>query len=473
MFRLLIWALFFMVSLIPNSYAKDMRLDVINAEKQKNILIQKALDTENQAKKDSLARHQKIVSDRSALLKAIKKLKNQNKQIKKDIINLDTNISNLKQSEKSLQDDLAENENVNKELSGYIHHSVKSMKSLFNQSIQSALIKNRGAFLTSMTENQFPSMDNIQAMVDDLFHEIQLSGEVKRTKGLIVDREGKEINANILILGNFTAMYTLPTESGFLLYSNQSNRLFALSKLPKKRIIAKNQSYIQGKTDDIYMDISKGGALRQLTHALSLWDQIPKGGPIVWPIIAILGLAILIVLERIIFIARKHINTNTFMQKLAQYIHQEQWDDCIQLLKKKNQKLVPKILERAIALRNKSREDMENVLQEAILAEIPRLERFLSTLGMLAAIAPLLGLLGTVTGMINTFHVITYYGTGDPRMMSGGISEALVTTMLGLSVAIPIMLAHTLLTRKIENEIGQMEEKAVSFVNMIFKTRSC
>jgi biopolymer transport protein ExbB len=115
---------------------------------------------------------------------------------------------------------------------------------------------------------------------------------------------------------------------------------------------------------------------------------------------------------------------------------------------------------------------VENVLQEAILGEIPAIERFLSTLGMLAAIAPLMGLLGTVTGMINTFHVITLYGTGDPRMMSGGISEALVTTMLGLCVAIPIMLAHTLLSRRVETQISRMEEKSVAFVNMIFKTRA-
>lgn len=90
---------------------------------------------------------------------------------------------------------------------------------------------------------------------------------------------------------------------------------------------------------------------------------------------------------------------------------------------------------------------------------------------MLAAIAPLLGLLGTVTGMIDTFQVITQHGTGDPRMMSGGISIALVTTMLGLSVAIPIMLAHTLLGRAVDNIIGQMEEKAVALVNIVHKTR--
>jgi biopolymer transport protein ExbB len=129
------------------------------------------------------------------------------------------------------------------------------------------------------------------------------------------------------------------------------------------------------------------------------------------------------------------------------------------------------VLAAGIGSRQQNREEMENALQEAILREIPPLERFLSTLGMLAAIAPLLGLLGTVTGMINTFHSITMYGTGDPRMMSGGISEALVTTMLGLAVAIPIMFSNTLLTRHVENVIAQMEEKAVSLVNLVYKSR--
>ncbi len=110
-------------------------------------------------------------------------------------------------------------------------------------------------------------------------------------------------------------------------------------------------------------------------------------------------------------------------------------------------------------------------MQEAILAEIPRLERFLSTLAVLASIAPLLGLLGTVTGMINTFQVITFHGTSDPRLMSGGISEALVTTMLGLGVAIPIMLSHSLLSRRVETSIAQIEEKSIRFVNLVCQVR--
>jgi biopolymer transport protein ExbB len=144
---------------------------------------------------------------------------------------------------------------------------------------------------------------------------------------------------------------------------------------------------------------------------------------------------------------------------------------CQRLCDADRNKPVARVIAAGLSCRLMEREEMENVLQEAILREIPPMERFLSTLGMLAAIALLLGLLGTVTGMIDTFHVITHHGTGDPRMMSGGISEALVTTMLGLTVAIPIMLAHTLLNRSVENRIGQMEEKAVALVNIVHKNR--
>jgi biopolymer transport protein ExbB len=104
------------------------------------------------------------------------------------------------------------------------------------------------------------------------------------------------------------------------------------------------------------------------------------------------------------------------------------------------------------------------------LKEMPRLERFLPTLGVLAAIAPLLGLLGTVTGMINTFQVITAVGTGDPRMMSGGISEALLTTQFGLTVAIPIMIIHHFLERRVDKIVGDMEEKGTAFAVTMIKS---
>ncbi|MFC1895535.1 MotA/TolQ/ExbB proton channel family protein, partial [Thermodesulfobacteriota bacterium] len=202
-----------------------------------------------------------------------------------------------------------------------------------------------------------------------------------------------------------------------------------------------------------------------------LIERIRQGGTIVLPILAVAALAVLIIFERTVFLWRTHVNADGFAQRLNALIGQGEWKESADICRALGRKPVPRVLLAGIQVKDMGREHMENALQEAILGEIPRLERFLSTLGILAAIAPLLGLLGTVTGMINTFHTITLYGTGDPRMMSGGISEALITTMLGLAVAIPVMLCHTVLSRAVENTIGQMEEKAVAFVNTVFKTR--
>jgi biopolymer transport protein ExbB len=155
------------------------------------------------------------------------------------------------------------------------------------------------------------------------------------------------------------------------------------------------------------------------------------------------------------------------MGKVNELADAGRWDECHDLLARKKDRPVYNVLRAGLGAVTEAHETIESVLQEAILKELPRLERFLPALNVMAAVAPLLGLLGTVTGMIATFHVITLYGTGDPRLMAGGISEALVTTMLGLSVAIPVMLVHTFLRRRVEHVVGDMEEKAVAMSNII------
>jgi biopolymer transport protein ExbB len=185
----------------------------------------------------------------------------------------------------------------------------------------------------------------------------------------------------------------------------------------------------------------------------------------------ILGVGLTIVAERIFYLVRQRFDTGSLMHTIDTLSADNNWLACQQACEQHTHVPVARVLKAGMLCCDMRREEMENALQEGILKEIPSMERFLSTLGMLAAIAPLLGLLGTVTGMIDTFHVITLHGTGDPRLMSGGISEALVTTMLGLSVAIPLMLAQTLLNRTVDNRIGEMEEKAVSLVNIVHKNR--
>jgi biopolymer transport protein ExbB len=103
-------------------------------------------------------------------------------------------------------------------------------------------------------------------------------------------------------------------------------------------------------------------------------------------------------------------------------------------------------------------------LDEAILKETPALERGIMLLKVLSVVAPLLGLLGTVTGMIKTFQAITLFGTGDPKLMAGGISEALVTTVLGLVTAIPLLLLHSVVSTRSKNLVQVLDEQSVGLV---------
>jgi len=120
---------------------------------------------------------------------------------------------------------------------------------------------------------------------------------------------------------------------------------------------------------------------------------------------------------------------------------------------------------------DEKRGTLEEILYEKILAVRPKLERFLPFIALTAAAAPLLGLLGTVTGMIKTFNLITIFGTSNAKSLSSGISEALVTTELGLIVAIPALIMHGLLARMARQKIGDMEQTAVGFINGVVATR--
>lgn len=129
------------------------------------------------------------------------------------------------------------------------------------------------------------------------------------------------------------------------------------------------------------------------------------------------------------------------------------------------------LLLKGIEHADERRGNLEEILYEKILAARPKLERLLPFIALTAAAAPLLGLLGTVTGMIKTFNLITIFGTGDAKSLSSGISEALVTTELGLIVAIPALITHGLLARMARQKIGEMEQAAVSFINGVIEFR--
>lgn len=465
----------FTLTLIPPTavYAaniQDMREIQVNAREKLTKLQEKAAAEKEAARHEADASRKKIIEDRTSLKREIKRLETEVRKLENSVSALNEKQDKLATEESALIAKLDEANSVVRELVGLARIHAKDLLALINESLQTAINGESTKFLQEIAAtSRFPGIDDIRRMNDMAHNQLTSGGAVRLTQGTIVDRTGNSVEADILAIGNFTAAYRLDGEVGFLNHSSSGQKLFALSRLPSDSQGKQLLAYMEGRDDSVPIDISRGAAISQLTRSPNLWEQIQSGGPLVWPILAILAVGILIVFERLHFLLKSRTDADGFTVKIDTLAETGDWQACTAECDSLSGKPLARVIGAGLACINKKRETMENALQEAILREIPPMERFLSTLGVLAAIAPLLGLLGTVTGMINTFHVITQYGTGDPRMMSGGISVALVTTMLGLSVAIPVMLVHTLLNRTVNNRLAILEEKAVALVNIAEK----
>ncbi|MGM0417021.1 MAG: MotA/TolQ/ExbB proton channel family protein, partial [Thermodesulfobacteriota bacterium] len=357
------------------------------------------------------------------------------------------------------------------ELLGSIRSSSADVVGMVKNSPVTALMPQHDQKLEEfLATDAAPGIREVRALREVMLGQIRGAAQVQRKRITIVDRAGKQMEAEVVLLGAFTALYQSDAEVGFALYSPPSRQLLALSQAPGYTLKRDIAAYVDGDTEAAPIDIGHGASLRQMTYERSLSEQVQHGGFIVWPILGIALVALVLVLERIWFLSRQRYDAEEILHQLQPYIATQEWDRCQQICARH---AVPpaRVFNAGLPFVIRPRAELENVLQEAILAEIPAQERFLSTLAVLASIAPLLGLLGTVTGMIHTFELITFHGTGDPRMLSSGISEALVTTMFGLGVAIPVMLAHSLISRRVESRIADLEEKAISFVNRVTQAR--
>ncbi len=410
----------------------------------------------------------RILEDKATLTATVEGLAKRVDRLTTDIAGLQRKLDALQaaETEQRRKQDAARMDMH--EYTGVIREAARDLETILAQSHFTGFDVDRMTRLAPvLAERRFPGMDEITTIGDLFFQEMALSVAVDLRPGTVIDAGGTQTTADILTIGPFCAAYRKDARIGFLRYSEEGRRFYALSKAPPLTMRRHLRRYMEGKAEAVHFDFSRGAALRQLAHRATLVDNVKNGGPIVWPIVGIGLVALVVALERILFLNRVHANTDRLMGRVNELAGQGDWRECEAVLQHDKGKPVNNVLRAGLGALNESRETLESVLQEAILKELPRLERFLPALNIMGAVAPLLGLLGTVTGMIETFQAITLYGAGDPKMMSGGISEALITTMLGLAVAIPIMLVHTFLRRRLEHIVGDMEEKAVALSNII------
>ncbi len=197
-----------------------------------------------------------------------------------------------------------------------------------------------------------------------------------------------------------------------------------------------------------------------------MFELIKTGGPVMIPIIGCSVLALAIFLERLYFLQTGKILPSNLVKKVKDLVQQEKLNEAIAVCEENGSSLAH-VLAAGLKCPLKQREILKERIEETGQVEAASLERFIEVLGTIASISPLLGLLGTVTGLISIFDQITTRGTGDPQIFAGGIGEALITTAAGLIVAIPVFVAYRFLQSRANKLIHQMEMEALIMVDML------
>jgi biopolymer transport protein ExbB len=215
------------------------------------------------------------------------------------------------------------------------------------------------------------------------------------------------------------------------------------------------------------VDVSLGAALQVEEAKDTLVEHLRKGGLTMVPLLALGGVCLVLAIFK--FFALLLVSGRRDAARVVPVLEALAEGDerrALALASELRRPLRP-VIEEGIRHRSAEKAHLEEVLYEQMLAQTPRLERFLAPLAVCASAAPLLGLLGTVTGMIHTFRLITVFGTGDASLLSSGISEALITTEVGLIIAIPALLCHAYFSRRVRGILAGTQEAAVSFVNAL------
>ena len=202
----------------------------------------------------------------------------------------------------------------------------------------------------------------------------------------------------------------------------------------------------------------------------TLFGLIKAGGWLMVPLIACLIIAVAIIVERFLALRASRIAPDNIISKIVNWIRHEQMDNQ-KIIELKRHSPLGRVMAIGLVNSKHGRDVMRDAIAEAINQEIHTFERFMNTLGSIAAISPLIGLLGTVVGMIKVFSQIVLQGTGDPGPLAGGISEALMTTAAGLIVAIPALFFHRFLTRRIEDISISLEQESIKLVDIVHGNR--
>ena len=342
-----------------------------------------------------------------------------------------------------------------RELFGVLQQVAGDARGLFEASLTNIEYPERSQFLTELAAkmgsgSQLASIEEIERLWFELQREATELGKVKRLPDFqVIAANGDILNEDIVRVGPFNIL----ADGRYLQRDAETNSVSELQRQPEQgRFTGSTTDMLNaGPGDDFIrfgLDPTSGQILGLLVREPSFRERINQGGIVGYIIITLGIFGVLLSIERLISLGiagrkvKAQLKSDTASEKNA----------------------LGRVLGAYESNREVDTETLELKLGEAILKEVPPLQRGILIIKVISVVAPLLGLLGTVTGMINTFQAITLFGTGDPTRMAGGISQALVTTQLGLYVAVPTVLLHTVVSGRSRGIIQVLQEQAAGIV---------
>ncbi len=339
-----------------------------------------------------------------------------------------------------------------KELFGVLQTVSGDAQGRFNESLTSIQFPDRGTFLLELGIKMsnavaLASIEEIEQLWYELQREVTESGKIVRFNHEITTGDGRVINTDVVRVGIFNIVY----EDGYLQYNPASGSLSELTRQPEQGRYTNSTADIVAATSGrvtFGIDGTRGSILALLVESPTVGDRLRQGGIVGYCIMGLGVVGLLIALWRAV-------GLSTAGRKVSAQLKRDSAS---------TDNPLGRVLAAYEANRGADTETIELKLSEAALKEMPDLTKGLLFIKVISVVAPLMGLLGTVTGMIKTFQVITLFGAGDPKMMAGGISQALMTTVLGLVVAIPMVLIHTLVSGQSRKIINILQSQSAGIV---------
>ncbi|MEO2279897.1 MotA/TolQ/ExbB proton channel family protein [Pseudoalteromonas pernae] len=404
-----------------------------------------AQSQENQQReKEFLARQ----SEQMQMLRSAEQSRNSKLQ---ESERLETNFEENEVKLAQLSDTLQNRMGTLKELFGVLQQVAGDSSNKFATSVVSAQLQGRDVFMDDLAQkmgstSKLASIEDIEKVWFELQREMTEQGKVSRFNTEVIVEGGAKQNKEVMRVGAFN----LIADGKYLEYNNVTNTLSELNRQPVARYTSSAAELQQAKDGFVQfaLDPTGGSILGLLVQAPDTEERVHQGGTVGYVILAVGALALIIALER--FISLMLIG-GKIRRQLKDNVARDD-NPLGRVMKVKDQ--YPDV----------AYDTLELKLSEAILREMPKITRNLTLIKIISVVAPLLGLLGTVTGMINTFQAITLFGTGDPKLMAGGISQALVTTVLGLVVAIPTVFLYTLLNTRSKNLLLILQEQSAGLI---------